>query len=122
MIDDNPVVLFSVRGSAACRKAKSALASAAAVFVVVELENLLVGDIAACVAYLGQKTGRISYPWTFVAGRTVGDEDNVASLQASGRLAQMCASAGTPSPTFQLVRATSQKSCGGGDDALSDLS
>merc|ERR1712039_108701 len=115
MIAENPVILFSTARSRACKKAKIHLARAASVFVVVELESLLVGDTLECEKCLREITGQDSYPWVFVGGSSLGDDANIASLEKTGVLRDMCASAGTPAPALRLCRQTSKKSCSGGD-------
>merc|ERR1712176_384434 len=111
LIDDNPVILFSQTNCMKSRDAWSALAESAILFMVVEVEELLVGDVAEYQDYLSEKTGIPGgLPCLFIQGRSTGDSDDIVALCASGELAAMCSQAGAPEPELKMCRSTSLKS------------
>merc|ERR1712048_1508647 len=84
LIDDNPVILFSQTKCMKSRHAWSALAESAILFMVVEVEELLVGDVAEYRNYLSEKTGIPGgLPSLFIQGSSAGDSDDIQALCAS---------------------------------------
>lgn len=110
LIDANPVILFSKTKCMKSRNAWSALAESAILFMVVEVEELLVGDVAGYREYLSEKTGIPGgLPCLFIQGQSTGSCDDILTLQANGKLAEMCSQAGAPEPEFKVCRSTSLK-------------
>eukprot|EP00747_Dinoflagellata_sp_TGD_P162379 gnl/TRDRNA2_/TRDRNA2_179904_c0_seq1.p1 gnl/TRDRNA2_/TRDRNA2_179904_c0~~gnl/TRDRNA2_/TRDRNA2_179904_c0_seq1.p1 ORF type:complete len:217 (-),score=29.87 gnl/TRDRNA2_/TRDRNA2_179904_c0_seq1:133-783(-) len=110
IIESNPIVLFSNARCSRCRAAKTALGRAASMFLVVELEDFLVGDAASYQGYLAHKTGMPALPFMFIRGNSVGDHSKIVSMELDGTLAELCADAGTVEPEMKLCRQVSRRS------------
>jgi len=110
LIEECPVVLFSKIWCPKCRRAKEAISQVAAKYAVVELEDLLVGDVAAYYHYLQEKTGlagKKSLPCLFIQGRFISNHDRILKMEETGELAALCEQAGAEQPREMPCRARS---------------
>lgn len=90
-VSENPVVVFSKTWCPFCQKAKDALGSAGADFLVVELDEREDGDDIQ--AALEAKTGVRTVPRVFIGGKCIGGGDDTVRLLEAGELAQLVKSA-----------------------------
>jgi len=99
ILKKNPVVLFSKEWCPFCRKAKDALSSIDAKFLVKELENAdkkpNVEDPMSFQEYLAAKTNAgKSVPKGFIKGEFIGGGDDIVELNKRGMLLEKCVAVG----------------------------
>eukprot|EP00281_Chroomonas_sp_CCMP1168_P005563 CAMPEP_0206271508 /NCGR_PEP_ID=MMETSP0047_2-20121206/33472_1 /ASSEMBLY_ACC=CAM_ASM_000192 /TAXON_ID=195065 /ORGANISM="Chroomonas mesostigmatica_cf, Strain CCMP1168" /LENGTH=155 /DNA_ID=CAMNT_0053700287 /DNA_START=104 /DNA_END=571 /DNA_ORIENTATION=- len=91
-ISSNKVMVFSKSWCPFCSKAKAALDSVGAKYVVMELDDR--DDGAEIQDAMVDLTGGRSVPRVFIGGKFVGGGDETVKLAKSGELAKMVAAAG----------------------------
>ncbi len=94
LISGHKALVFSKTTCPYCHAAKAAFKQVGVAPHVVELDQLDSATMSAWQDALGALTGARSVPRVFVGGAFIGGGDDTAAAARSGRLAELCKSAG----------------------------